>query len=225
LKELGNDLPKERHISLFEEEGTLALVEIKDIGREMGTAVTTEMIFGGIPEIILESAKQSNLLALGRRGNRHEKHSQHLGSNFRQIEHHAHIPLLIGGSEPTQEELNRVLLAYNGNDLSRSALNWVEGLQTIFTDIIVLSVKTKNEPGSAWLEKRQEEISKSTLGHWDFVGMEGEPGPIITSTALARQADLIVMGAYRHRQLIEWASHRTLNYVLSNIDLPIMAIK
>jgi nucleotide-binding universal stress UspA family protein len=55
--------------------------------------------------------------------------------------------------------------------------------------------------------------------------MEGEPGAGIASIASSKQADLIVMGAYRHTQLLEWATHSTLNAVPGNVNLPILAIK
>jgi len=38
--------------------GTLTLAEIDELCQEMNVPVTTEMIFGGVPETILESAKQ-----------------------------------------------------------------------------------------------------------------------------------------------------------------------
>ena len=44
-------------------------------------------------------------------------------------------------------------------------------------------------------------------------------------TFLATQADLILMGAYRHGQILEWAGHSVLDTVLHEINLPILAAK
>jgi nucleotide-binding universal stress UspA family protein len=225
LGELGEDVPEEQKITLFEEQGTLALTEIEGVCQEMTIPVTTEMILGGIPNIILESAQQYNLLALGRRGNRHEKDTHHLGSNFRQIAHHTHIPLLIGGDYKTQQKFRRVLLAYDGGELSREALTWVEGLQTIFAEVMALSVEKEHEKDPAWLEERQREIAESALAHCKFIRREGEPEQVIASIASSRKADLIVMGAYQHAQLLEWATHSTIDSVLREIGFPILATK
>jgi nucleotide-binding universal stress UspA family protein len=225
LSELGGVLSNEQQVTLFEEQGTFALAEIDYLCQEMNIPLTTEMVFGGIPDMILESSKQYKLLALGRRGNRHERASHYLGSNFRQIAHHIHIPLLIGGSANEKRKIRHVLLAYDGSRFSRTALSWIESLQWIFEKITVLSVENGHEKDHTWLEERQKEIMDSNLSNYEFVREEGEPGLVIASTALSRKADLILTGSYQHGPLLEWAGHSVLDAVLREVNLPILATK
>lgn len=225
LSELGDDLPDAQRIKLFEEQGTLALAEIEGLCQEMGVRVTTEMIFGGIPDVILESATRYSLLALGRRGNSHKQDKHHLGGNFRQIAHHSHTPLLVGADVDMPRTFQRLLLAYDGSALARMALTWAEVLQPMFTEVLVLSVKRAGEKDPTWLDARQNEITESALDRYDFIDTEGEPAQMIASVASTRQADLIVMGAYQHRKLPEWARHSILDSVLHQVGIPVLAIK
>jgi len=88
LGKLGGKISDEQPITLFEEQGTLTLAEIDELCQTMNVQVTSEMIFGGVPETILDSARHYSLLALGRRGYHHETNAHHLGSNFRKIAYH-----------------------------------------------------------------------------------------------------------------------------------------
>jgi len=223
LKELGTDPPQnEQRITLFEEQGTLALSEIQNVCVEMGLIITTEMIIGDVSDTILKSASNYSLLALGQRGNRHESDSQHLGSNFRQIAHHSPIPVLIGDRENIHKKFKRILLAYDGTEFSIHALDWVEHMQKLFTQIIAVSVD-ETKDGNVWLNERKKEIADSSLTKCEFVGEKGNAGEIIAATAYARHADMIVMGSYHHSQFLEWARHSTLNTVLRDVNLPILA--
>ena len=225
LGKLGGEFSNEEPVTLFEEQGTLSLIEIEELCQNMNVPVTTEMIFGGIPETILNASKQFGLLALGRRGNHYERDGNHLGGNFRKIAHHARIPLLIGGTDNTPLKHRHVLLAYDGSKFSHAALSWTEKLQKMFADVMAVSVGQKCKEDCAWLEERQKEIVQSTLKHCKFDKEIGEPGKTIASVASSRHADLLVMGTYQHSQLREWATHSTLNSVIQEVTIPILAAK
>lgn len=223
LSELDNYEPDRKHIKLFEEQGNLVLDEVESLCLQKKVSVTSDMIFGGIPNLLLDASKKYGLLALGRRGNRREHDS--LGTNFRQIAHHVHTPLLIGSSDDTPRELKRVLLAYDGSDLARAALTWAERLQPLFSEVLVLTVEKEDEQDHAWLEARQKEVSNSALTHFNFIKEKGEPGQTISATAASEQVDFIVMGAYQHALFLEWARHSVIDTVLRESDLPILAVK
>jgi nucleotide-binding universal stress UspA family protein len=225
LSELGEEMPFEQKMELFEEQGTLALAEIEGLSQEMGVAITTEMIFGGVPENILKMSKDYDLLAIGHMGNRHAKENKHMGSNFQQIAHHIQIPLLIGNSHCKQQKLQRVLLAYDGSLLSHEAFKWAENLQNLFKTIEVLSVERGKEKDHTWVADRHKELEESALAQYEFIRTAGNPGEKIASKALTEQADLILMGAYHHTNILRWARHSTIDTVLRETDLPVLAIK
>lgn len=225
LGKLGGEFSNEQPVTLFEEQGNLSLIEIEEMCQNMNIPVTTEMIFGGVPETILDASRRFSMLALGRSGNHYERDGHHLGGNFRKIVHHACVPLLIGGTDNTPLKHRHILLAYDGSKFSHMALSWTEKLQRIFIDVMAISVGQKSEKDCAWLEERQKEIADSSLKHCEFDREIGEPGKVIASAASSKQADLIVMGAYRYSELREWATHSTLSSVISGVTIPILAAK
>jgi len=225
LSELGNERPEnEQRLTLLEEQGTLALEEVKGICESLHVPLTTELVAGDIPTVILDSVHRYNLLALGRRGNRHKGEFEHLGSNFRAIAHQAATSLLIGARDNAPQNFQRLLLAYDGSELSRCGLSWTEYLQSLFHEIDVLSVE-KEQAAQDWISTRRQEIKDSALTHCKFFPERGEPGQSIASTAVALQMDLVVMGGYHHSHLPEWATHSTLNVVLRDASVPVLAAK
>lgn len=226
LSELGDEIPQsDRPISLLKEQGNLALMEIKGICNSLNVPLTTDMIAGSTSTIVLETSSEYSLLALGRQGNRHQGESQHLGSNFREIAHRAEISLLIGGREYSPEKIQHILLAYDGSEHARHALQWAESLRSAFSSVMTLSIEKEDETKHDWLNSRKLEITNSALANSAFTQAQGEAGPTIASVSSAKQMDLILMGGYRHSQLVEWATHSTLNKVLRECDIPILAAK
>jgi len=225
LSKLGDVVTNEQPITLFEEQGALALAEVDDLCQEMNVPVTTDMVFGGVTETILASARQFDLLALGRHGNQHTSDTHHLGNNFRKIAYHSRTPLLIGGNDHSLDNHQRILLAYDGGKPSRTALSWTEKLQCMFSEIRALSVGEKCAQDCAWLEERKKEIAGSTLKNYKFDQEVGKPGNIIASLASSWRADLLVMGAYQHSQLREWATHSILSDVIREVEIPILAAR
>ena len=122
-------------------------------------------------------------------------------------------------------KFQRALLAYDGNQLSHEALQWAEKLQCLFRTVVVLSVEKENERDHTWLADQHEEIEESVLTQYEFIRAAGNPGHMIVSKALAEGTDLILMGAYRHTNLLRWARHSTIDTVLRETDLPVLAIK
>jgi nucleotide-binding universal stress UspA family protein len=225
LSELGKELPYEQKETLFEEQGMFALAEIEELCQQMKIPVTAEMVFGDVSDTILEASEGYNLLAIGHMGNRHAKENKHLGSKFLQIAHHAHIPLLIGGSHCTPRKVQRVLLAYDGGQRSHEAFKWAENLHGLFETVKVLSVEREKERNHTWLADRREEIEESALTQYEFFQAAGNPGHVIASKALEEHVDLILMGAYRHTNLLRWVRPSTIDTVLRETELPVLAIK
>ena len=148
-----------------------------------------------------------------------------MGSNFREIAHRIETSLLIGGREYSPEKIRHILLAYDGSEYSQRALQWAESLRSAFNSVTTLSIEKEFETEHEWLNSRKLEITNSTLTNSEFIQAQGEAGPTIASISSSKQMDLILMGGYRHSQLLEWATHSTLNKVLRECDVPVLAAK
>jgi nucleotide-binding universal stress UspA family protein len=208
-------------VNQFKKQGDAALLWLESRCRDGNIPVTTDLLFGSVPELALQEAARAKLLALGRRGHDHAADASHLGRNFRAIAHHAHQPMLVGGDE--QRPIQRLLLAYNGSEHATSALAWTTLLQrTRQSEVIVLAVQENTSASQPWLSEMHTQLDTSGLASYRFVCREGQPAAEIVAAASEHQVDLIVMGRYRHAAVLEWLIGSTLDRVLRGTQLPVL---
>src|SRR5262245_659914 len=132
-------------ISRFQERGTAALLWLEAQCRAANVAATATIEFGKVPEVVLQEAAQTTLLALGRRGHSHAANSDYLGYHFRTIAHQTCQPLLVGGDE--SRPIQQLLLAYNGSERAQRALVWASLLQrTLSAEVVVVAVAEDPDP-------------------------------------------------------------------------------
>ncbi|MEJ2168292.1 MAG: universal stress protein, partial [Desulfobacterales bacterium] len=190
---------------------------------EAGVPVTTSLLVGGVPEMVLRYAAQAQMLALGRRGHSHRADSKSLGHNFRKIAHQLHLPMLVGGS--ATGSLRRILLAYHGLAHADEALAWTVRLQQgLAAEVIVLSVCEEDEYclSGISLEEIKTRLAKSGLDDYRFITGQGRPSTAMTDIAAANDVDLIILGRYRHGALVEWLVGSTVDRLLRSTSLPIL---
>jgi nucleotide-binding universal stress UspA family protein len=204
-------------LTWFEKQGDAALQLLEARCRAAGVPVTAELLAGGVPEMVLRNSEQARLLAIGRRGHGHEGDPYHLGQSFRTIAHHTHLPLIIGGDK--ERTVRRLLLAYEGSAHTQPALNWASLLQrTLPAEVVVLAVQENGrQPTREWLEEARAQLSDCRCLH-----RLGQPASEIVAVAEETQADLIVMGRYRHTALLEWLIGSTVDRVLRGTQLPVL---
>jgi nucleotide-binding universal stress UspA family protein len=222
--ELGRKDEPSSHAELvewFEERGGRALDWLKDQCATAGVSVTTEVLFGGVPELIRREAVDARLLALGRRGHGHASDPQHLGSNFRAIAHHTHQPMLVGGDH--QEKVQSILLAYADSERARRALKWVTDLQRAMpSQVIVFNATSDDGNSEQELSNMRAQVAQSGLVDCRLVHGEGQPG--ILGAAAEYRVDLIAMGGYHHSALLEWMVDSTVDRVLRATPLPVLVV-
>jgi nucleotide-binding universal stress UspA family protein len=207
----------------FENQGTLALDRLQASGKEAGVSVTTELLAGGISELVLRNAAKARLLAIGRRGHGHKEVSDSLGHNFRKIAHHVHLPMLVGGKKTPS--LHRLLLAYHGQAHANDALNWAIKLKRdLSAEVIVLAIRedTDSGNGAVSLEEIENRLAHSDLAACRFLTGQGRPANEIAAVAVANDVDLIILGRYRHSAVVEWLVGSTVDRLLRATSLPVL---
>ena len=210
-------------VKQFARQGNKALQWLEERCRGQNIPVTTEILFGGVRELLLKEANQSTMIAQGQRGYRHNGDGKRIGHNFRKVAHRAEIPILVGDEE--QESLRRVLLAYNGSTRARQALTRVVRWQTnSFEQVVVVVVRQIGNVSQQRLSKVQADLDASGLSDYVFVNRRGRPASQIVAAAVESRADLIVMGSFRYPALIEWLLGSTVRGVLRKTHLPVMLV-
>jgi nucleotide-binding universal stress UspA family protein len=223
--ELEKEIPGKSNVKLvemFEEQGTGAIQWLEERCLEAGVPVTSEMLFGGVAELIVEEAREVEILALGRRGHGHSDTPGRLGRMFRRIAHQSAVPYLVGGDQvgPVQ----RLLLGYDGTEKAKRALSWAARFQQDFEcEALVVSVAQDAETQRDWLSEMQADIEAGDLVNYRFIVREGEPANEIAAVAEENRVDLIVVGRYRHSALVDWLTGSNLDRVLRKSPLPVFA--
>ncbi len=208
-------------ITWFKKQGESALRELEARCQAAQVAATTDLLFGGVPEMVLREAGQAQLLAVGRRGHGHTGDSGYLGRNFQAIAHHTLRPMLVGGDD--ERSVQRLLLAYNAGEHARHALAWAILLQrTLSSDVVVLNVKEGGHTSRNMSSKMVDDLDQGGLTNYRFLSREGQPAEEIVAAAAENDVDLIVMGRYRHTALLEWLVGSTLDRVLRHTPLPVL---
>lgn len=204
-------------LSWFEAQGEVALELLEARCRAAGVPVSTEILAGGVPQMVLREAEGARLLAVGRRGRGHQEDSHHLGQSFRTIAHHARLPMVVGGDE--EPAVRRVLLAYNGSEHARDALGWASILQRAFpAQVFVVAVQEERQQTTGeWLAEAQAQLVECRC-----LPRQGQPAGEIVKSARENEADLIVMGRYRHAAPLEWLAASTVDRVLRSTPLPVL---
>jgi nucleotide-binding universal stress UspA family protein len=222
--ELGSaDEPSSRTelITRFEKQGDAALHRLEARCQAADVPVTTNLLAGGVPELVLEEATQARLLAIGRRGQGHADNPSHLGRNFRAIAHHVHCPILVGGDE--QRPIQHLLLAYNDSENAQRALVWASILQrTLPAKVTVLAVQESADTSHQWVTDMDTRVAQSGLAPYDFITRTGQPATEIAAAAEEDLVDLIVMGRYRHTAAVEWLLGSTVDRVLRDTSLCVL---
>jgi len=201
----------------FESQGGAALEMLAERCQAAGVPVTTELLAGGVPDMVARESERVQLLSIGRRGHGHEGDSHHLGRSFRTIAHHVRLPLVVGGGEG--RTVHRVLLAFDGSERARPALAWASVLQrTLPAELVVVAVQENDlQPVGDWLAE-----ARSALPDCHCLHRHGEAADEIVAAAEETQADLVVMGRYRHAALLERIMGSTVDGVLRGTQLPVL---
>ncbi|TET70766.1 MAG: universal stress protein [Candidatus Aminicenantes bacterium] len=75
-----------------------------------------------------------------------------------------------------------------------------------------------------WFEEIKTQLSQSNLKDFRLLTQYCKPSTEIVEMASESKADLILMGGYRHRVLLEWLTGSTVDAVLRNTPLSVLIV-
>jgi nucleotide-binding universal stress UspA family protein len=204
----------------FEIYGEKELYWLKNLGRTAHVPLSTSLLFGGVTEHIVKNASQAKLLVLGRRGNSHSNDPAHLGQYFRSMAYHVQIPILVGGNK--HRFIEHILLAYDGSDRAKSALNWAVKFQrTMHCPVSVVAANETSEPTTQWLRKIEQELQAAGLEVCDLIANQADPVNAILKTVGNSEPDLILLGKNRHARLLQKLVGSKVDRILQHTQSPI----
>ncbi len=228
LEGRSDDMPRDRVLALFKARGSKVLQELENQCQLANVPAHTELMLGGVPELILRESKHSELLSLGRRGGNGDHQSDRLGHNFRYIAHHVRCPVIVGGVS-RRHSLQRLLLAYDdtghGSRAEDCTVEWAALLRRVLpSDLIVLAIQHQDERPPRWEESIKACLDRGGLRNYNLVIRTGVTASAIMAVSITHHADLIIMAHYPHNAFIEWLTGSTVDTILRNSALPVVMV-
>jgi nucleotide-binding universal stress UspA family protein len=221
-KELGGDDQPDSRAELsewFEAVGRSALDQLEELCVQADIPIKTQILLGGVPDLILDHSARAQMLTLGRRGRGHAVDPEYLGSNFRHIAHHARIPLLVGGD--VDRPINHLFLLNEGGSQFDRALDWTVRLHNDLRADVDVAVVDQSDPNTI-PQDIEEQMAKRGLTDYHHLPILQDDISGLLETIIGSGADLLLIGGYHHPELLEWLSGCRIDQILRKTQLPVL---
>ena len=204
----------------FREQGEKALKDLRQQAATAGVDIETYFESGIVSQIILDYAREVDLVVMGRRGMGGKWSGPLFGSTFETVVRHAPCPVLATVSDP--RPLNTMLVAYDGSDRSKDALAIALHL-ALEKDrrLILLTVDDgKDDRAAASFEAAARAREQGVAAERRLV--TGHAAEQVLKTAEEEDVDLILMGAYGHGRFLAALLGSTVDDVVHKSTVPVM---
>ena len=205
---------------ILDERGKLILADFAEICAKKSIRYQTFLDLGLIANEICERAKVADLVVIGHRGVNEEFSTGLLGTTAESIARKCPRPILV--STKQFKPIERPLLAYDGSQRASSAMeSAAEFCSVLKLPLAVLTI-AREEP----LAQTNLQRAKSYLGSYaidvTYEIARGYPEQKIVEQLVNFNHDLLFIGAYGHRRIIEMVLGSTTEYVLRNAPCPVL---
>jgi nucleotide-binding universal stress UspA family protein len=204
---------------VLEERGKMILEDFTEQCRKRGIKSQTLLDMGLIANEICERSKVADLVVIGHRGINEEFSTGLLGTTAESITRKCPRPVFV--STKKFKAIERPLLAYDGSQRASSAMESAAEFCTVFgLPLHVLSIAKEEQ-----IARNVSQQAKSYLSSYAVdVRYEidrGYPEQKIIDNLTKFDYDLLFIGAYGHRRIIEMVIGSTTEYVLRNSPCPV----
>ena len=204
---------------VLEERGKGLLDEFSERCRDKGIRNETFLDMGIVPNEICERAKLADLVILGHRGMNEAFSTGLLGSTSENVTRKCPRPVFI--TTQSFKQIKKPLLAYDGSQRASSAMESAAE----FCNQLQLPLTVLYVPKVEGMEEKVFQEAKSYLGTYEvevqYEVAKGYPEQKIVEYLTHRDYDLVFIGAYGHRRIIEMVLGGTTEYVLRNSPCPV----
>jgi nucleotide-binding universal stress UspA family protein len=175
---------------------------------------------GLIANEICERAKVADLVVIGHRGVNEEFSTGLLGTTAESIARKCPRPILV--STKQFKPIEKPLLAYDGSQRASSAMESAAEFCTVLKLPLTVLTIAREEA----LSQNNLQRAKSYLGSYaidvNYEIARGYPEHKIVEQLVSGDHDLLFIGAYGHRRIIEMVLGSTTEYVLRNAPCPVL---
>ncbi|GIX49420.1 MAG: universal stress protein [Candidatus Tectimicrobiota bacterium] len=200
--------------------GQQLLATFRRTCEDAGVACETQLAVGVVPHEILRAARDVDLILMGRGGLHTRLSKALLGSAVERVVRHAGKPTLV--SPEHYAPVHRLLVATDGSPSATAALDTaVFFAQRLGLPLHVVHCSPTAEAGQACLEAARARLAASGVA-CSFALCPGNPHEDLVSYILEHGYDLVFIGAFGHRRIVEWLLGSTTRYLLRVCPMPLV---
>ncbi len=204
---------------VLEERGKVILEDFSLRCRQKGIRCQTFMDMGLIANEICERSKIADLVVIGHRGINEEFSTGLLGTTAESITRKCPRPIFV--STKTFKTVERPLLAYDGSQRASAAMeSAAEFCAVLRLPLTVLTVAKEEKLGQGVLQQAKSYLSSYAI-ETRYELDRGYPEQKIVDYLAKFDYDLLFIGAYGHRRIIEMVLGSTTEYALRKSPCPV----
>jgi len=205
---------------ILDERGKIILADFAEVCAKKNIRYQTFLDMGLIANEICERAKVADLVVIGHRGVNEEFSTGLLGTTAESIARKCPRPILV--STKQFKPIERPMLAYDGSQRASSAMeSAAEFCAVLKLPLTVLAIAREEAQAQTNLQR-----AKGYLGSYaievTYESARGFPEQKIIEHLVNLNHDLLFIGAYGHRRIIEMVLGSTTEYVLRNAPCPVL---
>lgn len=222
----GNQLQQFRDV--LEEKGKAIIQSFDErcAGVE-GLAAHGVVRMGHPSRVILDEEAEADLVIMGRHGIHADMVGDALGSTTERVVRHSEKPCMV--TPATFTEIRKILLAYDGSDHARHALQTAVALsRATSAELIILTAAEGEDAGPARtvLEEALAEVERAGIkGGVPLIVEARHAAEAIQETSDEQGCDLIVMGTYGHSRIREMILGSTTTRVMTQAKVPVLLVR
>jgi len=222
LDELSNN--DESLSKLMREKGRLLLNNLKERALEKGCfPVEVKQRSGDLLETIKEKQMLTSLLVVGRRGSSAELTQRDLGRNIENIIKNVDLPVLAVSESFREPE--RIMVAFDGSLASRSIIKTLCDYKlTMGLKVHILMAGKRNIKAAKYLDWAKDTLIESGYTV-TYAFIQGDAERIIAKEIIAKEIDLLVMGAYTNSPFVRFIIGSKTNELLRSLGIATLILK
>jgi nucleotide-binding universal stress UspA family protein len=204
---------------ILEERGKLILEDFTQKCQQRRIKCQSFLDTGLIANEICERAKVADLVVIGHRGVNEEFSTGLLGTTAETITRKSPRPIFV--STKKFKVIERPLLAYDGSQRASSAMeSAAEFCSVLHLPLTVLTVAKADKSADSVTQQARSYLSSYDI-ETRFEMDRGYPEQKIVEHLTRFEYDLLFIGAYGHRRIIEMVLGSATEYVLRNSPCPV----
>lgn len=203
----------------LEERGKVILEDFSDRCKQKGIKHQTFLDLGIIPNEICERSKIADLVVIGHRGINEEFSTGLLGTTAETVTRKCPRPVFV--STKKFKIIDRPLLAYDGSERASAAMEAAAEFCTVLRlPLTVLTIAKEEKIAEENLKQAKSYLASYSI-ETRYESTRGYPEQKIIDCLVKFNHDLLFIGAYGHRRIIEMVLGSTTEYVLRKSPCPV----